>query len=428
MNLEVKKIENSNAKIAIKIEANEFEKFIELAFAEEVKNVEAPGFRKGKMPKATFLKKYGVESLYPAAIDAALNEVYPKFVEDNELKVVAAPNFDWATSKVSEEEGLEIEGDVDLMPEITVGDVEELRKDIKKKQARVSKKEIEEKISDILSQKGTFELKEEGEVTDGDTVIFDFAGKVDGELFEGGSADNYELVIGSNSFIPGFESQMIGMKAEETKDVVVTFPEDYHASELAGKESVFTCTVHEIKEMKKPELTDEFVASLDDYEAETILSLEDIVKEEIKEQKTKENDAEYRSAVFTKLIEDANFTVPQSMIDQETENTLNGFKQQIKSQGIDFEMYQQMLGISEEDMRKDIDNESKRKIEEMLIITAVNERENFEVSDEEVDAKLEELATTYQMEAEEIEKMIGGKERLKADVEYEKAYLKILGQ
>ncbi|WOO87534.1 trigger factor [Mollicutes bacterium LVI A0039] len=427
MNLEIKKIENSQAQIAVSMDAKEFAPYIEMAFAEEVKNVEAPGFRKGKMPKATFLKKYGVESLYPSAIDCALNAVYPKFVEENELKVIAAPNFDWAGATVSEEEGLSIEGSVDLMPEVKVGNIEELRSGIKKKQARVAKAEIEETIAGLLKTKATFDLKEDGSVCDGDTVIFDFAGKVDGELFEGGSAENYELVIGSNSFIPGFEEQMIGMNAEETKDVKVTFPTDYHAADLAGKEAVFTCTVHEIKEMKTPELTDELVAELEGYEAETVAKFEAEIKEQIKAKKVQENEQAYRTEVFTKIIEDANFVVPQSMIDQETENTLAQFKQQIASQGIDFEMYQQMLGVTEADLRKDIDNDSKRKIEEMLVITAVNEKENFEVTDEEVDAKLAELAEMYNMEAAQIEQMIGGKDRLKADVQYEKAYLAILG-
>ncbi len=428
MNLKVEKKENSQAEIFVSMDATEFAPFIEAAFAEEVKNVEAPGFRKGKMPKATFLKKYGVESLYPTAIDAALNSVYPTMIEENELKVIDAPNFDWASAKVSEEEGLEISGTVDLMPEVTVGDLEELRKDIKKKQARVTKVEIEEQVQNILKSKATFELKEEGEVVDGDTIIFDFAGKVDGELFEGGTAENYELVIGSNSFIPGFEAQLIGTKAEETKDVTVTFPEDYHATDLAGKEAVFTCTVHEIKEMKTPELTDELVAELEGYEAETVAKFEEEVKAQIKAKKVEENNTAYRTEVFTKVIEDADFVVPQSMINQETENTLAQFKQQIASQGIDFEMYQQMLGVTEEDLRKDIDTDSKRKIEEMLVITAVNERESFEVSDEEVDAKLAELAEMYNMEAAQIETMIGGKDRLKADVQYEKAYLAILGE
>lgn len=427
MNLEVKKIENSQAQIAVSMDAKEFATYIDMAFAEEVKNVEAPGFRKGKMPKAAFLKKYGVGALYPTAIDIALNAVYPTLVEENKLKVIAAPEFDWAGATVGEEEGLSIEGTVDLMPEVTVGDLDELRKDIKKKQARVTKKEVEERIEAVLKSKATFDLKEDGTVVDGDTVIFDFAGKVDGELFEGGSAENYELVIGSNSFIPGFEAQMVGMNAEETRDVTVTFPEDYHATDLAGKEAVFTCTVHEIKEMKTPELTDEVVADIDGFEADTVEKFEEEVKGQIKDQKVQENEAAYRMEVFTKVIEDANFIVPQSMIDQETENTLAQFKQQIAAQGIDFEMYQQMLGVTEADLRKDIDTDSKRKIEEMLVISAVNERENFEVTDEEVDAKLAELSQMYNMEAAQIEQMIGGKDRLKADVQYEKAYLAILG-
>ncbi len=429
MNLEVKKIENSQAEIFISLDASEFAVHLDAAFAEEVKNVEAPGFRKGKLPKAAFLKKYGVESLYGTAIDMALNAVYPKFVEENELKVIAAPEFSWADAKVSEEEGLEITGTVDLMPEVTVGDLAELKKDIKKKQVRVMKNEIEEEIANILKEKATFELKEEGEVAEGDTIIFDFVGKVDGVEFEGGSSENYELVIGSNSFIPGFETQLIGMSAEQTKDVTVTFPEDYHAADLAGKEAVFTCTLHEIKEMKTPELSDDLVAGLEKYEdVDTVAKFEDAVKAEIKNRKTEENDRAYRDEVFTKIIEDANFVVPNAMIKQETEQTLNQFKQQIASQGIDFEMYQQMLGVSEDDLRADIDKESKRKIEEMLVITAVNEKEKFEVTDEEVDAKLAEMAQMYDMEIEKIEQAIGGKERLKADVEYEKAYLSIIAE
>ncbi|MFV0247095.1 MAG: trigger factor [Mycoplasmatales bacterium] len=425
MKLEVKEIKNSEAHIFIKLESKEFEPHLESSFKEEVKKVEADGFRKGKMPKNTFLKKYGEESLYPTAIDFALNDVYPKLVADNKLNVIAAPDFDWAKSKI-DKDGFEIEGKVALMPEVTLGDYAKIRESVKKDTVKVTKKEIDEEIEKALQSKATLELKKEQVVADGNTVIFDFNGKVDGKEFDGGKAENYELVIGSNSFIPGFETQLIGTKAGEDKDVKVTFPEDYHAEDLKGKEAVFECKVHEVKELNTPKLSKELIKELaPDVKDEDAYN--DKVKQDITSRKEQEVEQKYRTEVFGKIIEDAKVEVPKSLIDQETNATLDQFKNQIAQQGMDFNMYTQMLGMTEEDMRKDMDKESERKIQEMLIITKVQETEDFKISKKDVDTKVKEMKDMYNMEEEKILELVGGKERLEQDLKYEKAYKHILG-
>lgn len=426
MKLLVEKIENSRAYIEIALTNEEFAPFIDEAFKEEVKNVEVNGFRKGKMPKNMFIKRFGEQSLYPTAMDLALNSVYPKLVEENNLKVIDSPNFDWA-SVVVDAEKFEIKGDVALLPEVTVGDYDAIRETVKLKKARVTQAEIDAEVKKLLDSKSTFELKEEEAIENGDSVTFDFEGFVDGEAFEGGKAENHTLVIGSGAFIPGFEEELVGVKSGESKDVVVTFPKDYHAEDLKGKEATFKCLVHEVKKHVLPEINEELLAELEGFEATTEKKFKDEVKARISDQKNSANLQAYRQEIFTKVIEDANFEVPAEMVARETEQTLANFKQQIKAQGFDFELYLQMTGMTEDQIRADIDKESARKLQEMLVIDAVA-KTLPEVSNEELDAKIDQMAAQYNMTADEVIKAIGDKTRLVDDVNYEKAYNAIIGE
>ncbi len=427
MKTETKKIENSKYEIFISLDKEEFGEYIEKAFEEEVKKVQVDGFRKGKVPRSVFDKKFGEGALFPTATELALSDVYFKVVVDEKINVIADPDFDFANAKISNE-GLEITGQVAVMPEVEVGDYKELSKGIEKEEVVVKKEEIEEQITNILTAKSTFELKEEGSVEEGDTVIFDFEGFVDGESFEGGKAENYELKIGSKQFIPGFEEQLIGMKSDEQKDVIVTFPTEYPEESLQGKEATFKCHIHEIKTQVLPEITEELLSEIEGYDAKDKESLEKEVEQKLKDSKIESADRKHAFEIFTKVIEDANFEVPQEMIARETNQTLENFKNQIKSQGIEFELYIQMMGTTEEALKEDIDKESKRKIEEMLILNSVISKDNIEISDEEVDNKLSELASQYDMEKEQLESMIGGKDRLIEDLKYEKAYNTIIGK
>lgn len=425
MNLKAE-IKNAVANIEIELNKEEVAPFLDKALTAKLKDFEAPGFRKGKMPKAMFLSKYSIESVYPDAIDLVLNETYPQVVVQEKLEVIASPEFDWATLEISEE-GFKVVGTVDLMPTIEVEGYATIHEGVTKKRTTVTKKEVEAKINTLIENKAVIEIKE-GAAVDGDIVVIDFEGFKDGVAFEGGKGDNYPLTLGSNSFIPGFEEQLIGCSAEEEREVNVTFPEDYQAEDLAGAEVVFKCTVHEVKAKVLPELTDELVAELQNYEANTVADLEKAVKAEIKDAKTKENQNNYANEIIEKLIASANFEAPKSMVREETEHTLNNFKQQIAQQGMEFEMYIQMLGMTEEAIRTDIDRESKRKVEEMLVLDAIVKKENFEFSDEEAEAKIEELAKNANMEIEAVKQAIGDMDRLKRDMAFDRAYKLVLGE
>ncbi len=425
MKLKVEKIENAKADIFISLTGKEFAKHLEEAFNQEVQKVEASGFRKGKMPKAIFMKKYGEESLYPTASDLALNDVYPKLITKNELDVVASPEFDWMNAKISSE-GLEVSGTVELMPEIEVGDYELIKKGIKKGKSTVTAADIDAEISILLKDKSTYDLKTEGTVENNDTVIFDFEGFIDGVAFDGGKAENHELVIGSNSFIPGFEEQLIGMSAGDDKDVKVNFPDDYHAENLKGKEAIFKCKIHEIKTLMVPAITEELLKELE-YDVKTEDEFKKVIKKDLKTKKDSEVLNDYNRQIFTAIIEDCNFTVPKAMIKQETDITIENFKKQISTQGIDFETYMSMLGMNEEQLRADIDKESKRKVEEMLIISTVMKTIEEKVSKDEIAKKVSEFSEVYNLEEDKVIEMIGGEDKIINEINYQKAYNKIIG-
>ncbi len=420
-------INNAQASLEISLTAKELAPFLDQALADKLKEFEAPGFRKGKMPKAMYIQKYSIESVYPEAIDLVLNDKYPALVQKEELNVISQPEFDWAKLEISQEKGFKVVGTVDLMPVIELSDYDKVHEGVKKKRVTVPKKDIEAKINTLIENKAIIEIKEDKAV-DGDIVTIDFEGFVDDVAFEGGKGENYPLTLGSNSFIPGFEEQLIGSKAGDEVEVKVAFPKEYQAADLAGKDAVFKCLVHEVKAKVLPELTDELVKEINAYEVETVAALEKAIKEELKAAKNKEVDDAYAKEIIDALIKEANLEAPQSMIREETEYTLNNFKQQIAQQGMEFDMYIQMMGMTEDMIRADIDRDSKRKIEEMLILDAVVKAENYEFTDAEAEEKIEELAKNAGMEVNEVKNMIGDLDRLKRDMAFDRAYKLILGE
>lgn len=427
MKLEANK-ENNIAKIAIELTSDEVKPYFEKMIAKKIESIEEDGFRKGKMPKAMFMKKYGEASVFSDVIDEILGDNYSKVVVENELNVIAPPNFDWANMKISTEEGFTVSGTVDLMPVVSVEGYADIKNNVEKEEATLSQEDVDNEIKSLLTQKAVVEITEEPAKM-GDTVVIDFDGYVDGEQFEGGKGESYPLELGSNSFIPGFEEQLVGKKATENLDVKVTFPEDYHAASLAGKEATFKTTVHEVKVKNFPELTDEIAKEIEKYEAETTEELTKEIREKLLIQKQEQLVNKYNSDIMTKLIESANFEVPQSMVDQETNQQIEKFKEQLKSQGMEFEMYMQMMGGDESTLRNQIDPESKRRIQEMLVIEAVVKNENFEISEEEVDAKIAELVEQTKMTNEEVMNALGGdKNRLKENMAFDKAYKLVLGE
>lgn len=426
MNLQAK-INKINADIKIELTKDELAPHLEAALDKKIASIEVDGFRKGKMPKSMFLAKYTISAVYPDAIDEVLNAVYPTLVMENKLNVIAAPEFNWETLKIDENEGFFVEGTVDLLPEFEVTGYKEAKDNFEMEKVKVTKKDVENEIKKLVEHKATIEVKE-GAAEDGDIVVIDFEGFVDGEAFEGGKGENYPLTLGSNSFIPGFEEQLVGTKEGDQVDVVVTFPEEYHAENLKGKEATFKCTVHEVKTKKAVRLTKEVISDIKQYEATNKDELLEAVEKDMTAKREESAKNAYQNQVITSLIESAEIEAPASMIKQETDFTIENFKKQVSSQGIEFDMYLQMMGATEDALRTDIDRESKRKIEEMLLMDAIVKAENLEISDDEVSAKVKELAEGANMSEEEVIKALGETDRLKRDMAFDKAYKLVLGE
>ncbi len=426
MNLQAE-INKINADIKIELTKEELAPYLEAALTKKIASIEVDGFRKGKMPKAMFLSKYTIAAVYPDAIDEVLNAVYPKVVVENKLNVIAAPEFNWETLKIDENEGFFVEGTVDILPEFEVEGYKEAKNNFEMDKVKVTKKEVENEIKKLVEHKATIEVKE-GAAEEGDIAVIDFEGFVDGEAFEGGKGENYPLTLGSNSFIPGFEEQLIGSKEGDQVDVVVTFPEEYHAENLKGKEATFKCTIHEVKVKKAVRLTKEVISEIKQYEATNKEELLEAVEKDMLAKREESAKNEYQNQVITSLITAAGIEAPASMIKQETDFTIENFKKQVTAQGIEFEMYLQMMGATEEALRVDVDRESKRKIEEMLLMDAVVKAEKLEVSDEEVSTKVKELAEGANMSEEEVVKALGDTDRLKRDMAFDKAYKLVLGE
>lgn len=420
-------IQKQTANLTIELTKSELEPHLEKALAEKLKDFQADGFRKGKFPKASFLKKYGYESVYPETIDIVLNEVYPKIVVDNELQVIAHPEFNWDELKIDKEEGFSLTGNVELMPEVQIEGYKDIHKSCKKDTVKVTKADVDAEIKKLVENKAIIEVKE-GAAVDGDIVVIDFEGFLDGEAFDGGKGENYPLTLGSNSFIPGFEEQLIGAEADQKVTVNVTFPEEYQAPDLAGKAVVFECLVHEVKAKKTPRLTKEVIADIPGYEAENKEELVAAVEANLTQERERAANNKYHNEIITKLIELGEVEAPKAMIKDETTNTLNNFKTQIKQQGIEFEMYIQMMGMTEEMVRSQMDVESKRKIEEMLVLEAIVKQEDFTVEQKEIDEKYEELAKGANMTVEQVKEIIGDDSRLVRDMKFDQAYKLILGE
>lgn len=405
----------------IKLNAKETKIYIENAMISEMKKISVPGFRKGKVPKNIFLQKYGIESVYPTAVDNILNTEYPKLIEKNEIKVIAQPEINWDNMKISES-GFEVEGVVDIMPEFELGDYEAIKKSVKKDKTTVTKKEIKEVIDNELAKDSTYEVKEGSKASMGDMLVIDFEGFVDAEAFEGGKGEDYSLTLGSNTFIPGFEEQLVDSKVGDKKDVIVTFPKEYQAENLKGKEAVFKCEIKEIKHRKLPRLTVDKIKSFEGYEAKTKEELESAIEKKLQEQKELQVNQKYESEFLKKLVKKISLTIPNSMIEQETNSALENLKNNFKQQQIELDMYLQMTGMTLEGLKEQLNVESKYKLEKQLIIEKMVESQKPKVTKKEIDEKIEELSKMYSMKKEELLKQLGGTtDPIKRDIEFEKA-------
>ncbi|GGB48968.1 trigger factor [Fictibacillus barbaricus] len=419
MSAKWEKLEGNQGVLTVEVEATEVDTALDQAFKKVVKKVNVPGFRKGKMPRRLFEQRFGVESLYQDALDILLPKAYGDAVQETGIEPVDRPEVD--IEKMEQGSNLVFTAKVIVKPEVKLGEYKGL--EVEKVETEVTDEDVQNELTSLQEQQAELVVKEEGTVENGDTVNIDFEGFVDGEAFEGGKAENYSLEIGSGSFIPGFEEKLVGEKAGAEKDVDVTFPEEYHAEELAGKPAVFKVKIHDIKAKQLPELNDEFAKEAEG-DAETLEELKKELRTKLEESKKQEAENKTRETVIEKASENAEIEIPEAMVNTELDRMVQEFGQRLQMQGMNLDLYYQFSGTSEEALREQMKEDAGKRVRTNLVLEAIVEAENIEVSEEEIDAELNKMAEMYKMEVEQIKQMLamqGGNDAVAADLKVRKA-------
>ena len=416
---------NKNLKeIVIKVEGEKWEKALDKAFKKANAKAKIDGFRPGKAPKNVFLKHYGVESLFMDASNYCVEDAYNQMIEENkDLQIAAQPLLD---IRAIDEKYIEYVFTITLKPEVKLGKYTNL--DVKKETVKVTKKEIEEAIEHMREHYKENVIKE-GKVENGDIAVIDFEGFKDGVAFEGGKGENYSLEIGSNTFIPGFEEQLVGMTAGEEKDINVTFPEDYHAEDLKGAPVVFKVKVNEIKEVKVPELDKEFFEDLGMEGIDTKEALEKQVKENITASKEMKSEEKYIDDLLAEIAKTTEIDIPETMINDETDRMVDQFAEHIAMQGLSIEQFYQYTNSNKEALKEQYKEEALKRIKYRLIIEEIIKLEKIEVTDEEIEEEIEEIAKKYNMTKEEVKKQYADNlDYIRYDLEVRKAFKVVKGE
>lgn len=412
MSLQVENMEKNMAKLTIEVSAEELEKAIQGAYLKQRNKISVPGFRKGKVPRQMIEKMYGVGIFYEDAANALIPTAYGKAYDECELDIVSQPKVE--VVQLEKGKPFIFTAEVAVKPEVTLGEYKGLSVD--KVSNRVTAKEIDAKLEEEQKKNARTVVVEDRAVQDGDEVVLDFEGFVDGVAFEGGKGENYPLTIGSGSFIPGFEEQLIGAEAEKEVEVNVTFPEEYHSEDLAGKAAVFKCTVHEIKAKELPELDDEFAAEVSEFD--TLDAYKADIKAKIKEQKIADGNRKKEDQAVEKAVANATMEIPEAMIDTQVNQMAQDFAQRIQQQGLSMEQYVQFTGMTAESMMEELRPQAVKRIETRLVLEAIAKAENIEITDERIDEELAKMAEAYKMEVEKLKEFMGEneKEQMKMDL------------
>ena len=405
MSLQVEKLEKNMAKLTIEVPADDLEKALQSAYMKQKNKISLPGFRKGKVPRQMIEKMYGAEIFYDDAANELIPKAYAEAYDECDLEIVSRPEIN--VVQIEKGKAFIFTADVATKPEVTLGEYKGLEVD--KVSTRVTQKEVDAKIQEEAEKNARTITVEDRAVQDGDEVILDFEGFVDGEAFEGGKGENYPLTIGSGSFIPGFEEQLVGAETEKEVEVKVTFPEEYHAEELKGKEAVFKCTVHEIKAKELPEIDDEFAAEVSEFD--TLDEYKADVKAKIKEEKASEGKRKQEDQVVEQAIKNASYEIPEAMIDTQVMQMADEFAQRMQSQGLTMEQYFQFTGMTAEKMMEELKPQAVKRIETRLVLEAVAKAENIEISDEKLDEEITKMAEAYKMEADKLKEFMGENEK-----------------
>ena len=417
MSVQVENLEKNMAKLTIEVSAEELEKALQGAYLKQKNNISIPGFRKGKVPRAMVEKMYGAGIFYEDAANALIPEAYSNAVAESKLDVVSQPEVD--VVQIEKGKPFIFTAEVAVKPEVTLGEYKGL--EVPKADLTVTDEEIEAELKKEQEKNGRTIDVEDRPAQMGDTVTIDFEGSVDGVPFEGGAGKDYPLTLGSNTFIPGFEEQLAGVKLEEEVDVNVTFPEDYNAEELKGKAAVFKCTIHKIETKELPELDDDFAKdvsefdTLDEYKADVKANLEK--KKEADAKRTKED------AAVEKAVANASMEIPDAMVKSQAAQMVDNFVRRLQAQGMSMEQYMQYTGQTLEQMQDQMKPQATKQIQTRLVLEKVAEVENIEASEEKIDGEIQEMAKMYNMEADKLKELLGDfeKEQMKKDLAVQEA-------
>jgi len=416
--MKFEKLGSNYAKFTFTVEPELFSQGLDYAFNKVKGEVEVKGFRKGHVPREIYDNKFGVESLYEEALNFVISANYGKVFEEKSVVIAGEPKTDIDVSKISTEKPFEFSLTFPIKPEVVLG--EYINAEVSERNLNVTEKEVQTEINKLLTQANTLVPKQSNTLEDGDTAIIDFEGFLNDEPFEGGKAKNHQLEIGSGSFIPGFEEQLIGMKTGEQRDINVTFPEEYHSEELKGKEVVFKVKLHEIKVHEKSELNDEFVIGLKRENIKTVAALKEDIKNNLVENKKISEKNRIIGTAVKFAVDNAKVDIPVEMIDYEKDNMIKQTEETIKGQyGIELEMYVQLMGMTMEQYQKEMHNQAQDRVLTSLVIEAIADKENFEVTEAEINAKYDEIAKTYNMERSEVEKQLTN-DMVKREVQFSK--------
>ena len=417
MSLQVEKMEKNMAKLTIEVSAEELEKALQSAYNKQKGQISVPGFRKGKVPRQMIEKMYGAAIFYDEAANELIPEAYSKAYDESGLEIVSQPKIE--VVQIEKGKPFIFTAEVATKPEVTLGEYKGLKVD--KSSNRVTAKEIDAKLEEEQKKNARTITVEDRAVQDGDEVVLDFEGFVNGVAFAGGKGENYPLTIGSGSFIPGFEEQLIGAETGKEVEVNVTFPAEYHAEDLAGKEAVFKCTVHEIKVKELPELDDEFAAEVSEFD--TLDEYKADIKAKIKEQKIAEAKRQKEDQAVEKAVANATMDIPEAMIDTQVQQMVQEFSQRMQSQGLTMEQYFQFTGLTADKMLEEMRPQAVKRIETRLVLEAIAKAENIVITDEKIDEEIAKMAEMYKMEVEKLKGYMGEaeKEQMKADMAVQEA-------
>lgn len=397
MSIKIEKTENANElKLSFEIEATKFDEAIKKVYEKSARYFNIPGFRKGKAPMAIVEKTYGTSIFYEDAFNEVVPEVYEKELKENNIEAVSKPDLD--IEQMEKGKDLKFTAIIQTRPEVVLGKYKGIQ--IKKIEYNVSDEDIEHELGHMAERNSRIIAVEDRPVEKGDITVIDFEGSVDGVKFEGGKADGHELEIGSNTFIPGFEEQIIGMKIEEEKDVKVKFPDDYFSEELKGKDAVFKVKLHEIKKKELPEINDDFAKDASEFE--TISELKNSIKEKLEEENKSRAKYETEEEAIKAVCDEVKIDIPSGMIDTELDNMTKEVETRLSYQGMNMEMYLNMIGKTMEDFRKEGEEQAKTAIKTRLVLEQIIKEEKIEPKQEKINEKLEEMAKVYGKTADEL--------------------------